>query len=719
MPLDVPVGRRDFLQCRVIDVNTGKQLAYHTLLTQIIHKGSTSDRFSKYNLIPTSATTVAGFQNGKKSVFVNVQGGGALNQEQTELISYLFRIPIIQHSSVYRQLGGIPEKYYLSYRSPAFDVYGGDGVYQLTPLTITSRFGRGGSVELKTPKMQIGGLGIAHSSAVKQTEYGAYIRCTPVKGLGIQGSYYNTHGHIRSVKFVDKEKANILSISADYSLKEFVKLQMEYAHSESEYTNLKDQGFFIQSRGKPHKRVWYTFQKLYAPLGFFGYYNNQSQANAALGISLTDRINIMGSYQTYNLNLTKDTDFETANKITRYLTELTYATPIGMYISASYNTYSLRDLFDIGGYKTHYGALRLSQTLKWFSMQAIAEVGNYKARFDSSLDRTWQNYSLYTYFRYKGMVYAIYGQWGYLANLFSIHWNQTYGASLNWNFHRLSLRLSVEQSHSKKALTRTYYLGKLSYRFKNKHVLDLFGNILKNFQNQNTYRLLVSYKVPFGVPLGKNKERTRIKGRVYREDNDIITPMADAIITCNQYQTKTDKKGRYLFEYIPEGNYFLSLEDESPGFVSDDLLPKEVALKKKQKVDCDLSFKRPCKLHGEIHYYGFEADSEGTSDFELKEKEYQHLDETGEYTKKGGAKAKLRLVCQQTKEVHEIMSNAKGAFQINHLRSGDYKVSVITGDLGNSYKVEQPDLQLNLYPGEERFLKLRIVPIKRAFKMLD
>lgn len=719
VPKDVPEGRKDFLQCRVIDANTKVMLANHTLLTNVIVKGAGSDRFSKYNLIPTTATTVAGFQNGKKSVFINVQGSGALNKEQTESISYLFRIPIIQHTSVYRQLGGIPEKYYLSYRNPYFDLYGGDGVYQLTPLTITSRFGRGGSVACKTPKMEIGGLGVAHSSAVPQTEFGAYLRATPLEGLGIQGSYYNTKGRVRTTKIVDKDKANILSISADYYLKEFVRLQVEYAHSDVEKGDLSAQGFFIQSRGKPHKKVWYTFQKIYAPLGFFGYYNNQSQANASLGILITDRINILGSYQTYNLNLSKSREYETANKITRYLGEMTIATPIGMYISASYNTYSLRDFLSIGGYKTNYGSLRLSQTLKWFSMQAIADVGSYKSRYKDSLDRTWQNYSLYTYYRYKGMMYAIYGKWGYLVNLFSINWNQTYGASVNWNFDRFNLRFTYEQAHNKQALTRQYYLAKMSYRFKNKHVLDLYGNILKNFKLENIYRVMVSYKVPFGVPLGKNKERTKIQGRAYVQDRDIIRPMANAIITCNEYQTKTNRKGKYEFEYIPEGSYLLGMEDPVDGYISEEILPKEISMKEKQRVTYDIAFKRPSMLSGEIAYYGIDAGKEGMTELEKTQKAFENLDESGKFSKLGGAVANLTFICKKTKEIIEVRSSAKGVFNLQNLRAGEYKVRVAMEGLSNSYQIEHQEFDIDLLPGEERYLNLRVIPVKRSLKLME
>lgn len=717
-------GRRDYIQLRVVDVKTGEEVAYQTLLTKVITYNQQQEDLSKYNRIPSSSTFVAGFQNGHKSIFINTEGSGSLDKENTKLFSYLFQVPIIQHTSIYRQIGGTPEKYYLSYSSTYFDVYAGDGVYQLTPLTMTSRYGRGGNVTIKTSKVETGSLGIVHSSAVPHTDVGVFLRVLPHQTLGIQGSYFYTHGRLGNEKLnrcVEKETANIVSISSDYILKDTIAIQAEYAGSRTDKTHLKGHSFFLQGRGRPHERFWIAFQKLYAPEDFFGYYNNQSQGNAALGVLVSNRINIMGSYQTYSLNISRNPIFLTANTMTRYIAEVTSSTPFGMYISGSYNTYSLRDrLLQDGGYITRFGAIRLSQAYKQFTLQSVAEVGSYSSRFDKALNRTWQNYDVYAYLRHKMQTYALYGKWGYLANLFSIQWNQTYGASLNLNFGSCDFKFSYEQSHSRSRVVKRYYLSNFTYRFKNHHVLDVYGNILKNFSHDNIYRLLVSYKIPWGLPLGRNKDKIRMRGRVYTEERGIIKPQAEAIITCNEYQVKTDKKGRYCFDDLRPGNYLLTLEDFPEGFIPDEFLPKKVEIETKDVSLGDIVLKKPCSIGGEIYYYNFEEESISEEDPILRQlKTERNIGDITHYKQGAGAIVNIKLISKTTGEVIQIRSSASGLFNLHNIRSGYWKVELAMVDSSNSYELEESYIDLDLMPGEEKYLKLRVLPVKRALQMLD
>lgn len=697
--------KNDFVKIKVLDRETKKELSYTSSITRVYASKSRVDETPKYHYIPSLSTFVAGFQNSKKSIFLNTEGSGALNKEKTEKFSYLFRIPIIQHTSVYRELGGTPEKYFLHYKSPHFDLYGGDGVYQITPLTMTSRFGRGGYLLLKTPKIQIGGLSVIHSSSVPKTDISTFIKFLPHEYFDIQTSYYRTQGRIFEEQPDKKDAADIFSFDTVYRIKDKVSVQGELAYSTLKGLGDSQKAFFLVGFLKPHRIAYINFQKIYAPYNFMGYFSNQSQGDFSFGLNPYKRLNIVGSYNAFNINLKKNPELYPSTKYNRYLGEITYTFPKGIFLALSYNRFKQFDRASLTGYQTNFGGLRVSQSYKKFSLLLNAELGSYKNKKVSELNKTWQNYQAYTYLRMKNITYSVYGRWGDIAQARQIEWNQTYGGSISLYYNPVRLKIAYEQSLKSSLLTRQYLYGKLSYEFKNRSLVDVYGNFLRNFEGPNIYRLLVSYSFPWGLPVKKNIYRSRLRGRVYTEEKGIVKPSAQAIITCNEREKKLSSKGLYAFDYLKPGDYLIDIEGyDKDQWITDHPYPESLHLEPESKVEKDIVLKRPAQFEGNISFY--KVKDENT------EKAFQYLIDKGSFSK-------LSLVHDKTQEIIEVMTDSKGDFSLPRLRPGLWHVQVTPPQLSNNYNLETPEFAVELKSGDHYYKTIRILPIIRKLKMID
>lgn len=698
------VDRKDFVQIAITDANTHKQLTYVSSITQVFSSKSHVQDVPKYHYIPATATFVSGFENGKKSLFVNLEGHGSLNKEETEKLSFLVRVPVIQHTNVYRQLGGTPEKYFLNYQSPHFHIYGGDGVYQLTPLTMTSRYGNGGYLSLKTPKVQVGSLAAIHSSSVPQTDVGVFFKLLPHEYFSLQSSYYRADGRLAEQRLEGKNKADIYSLDAIYTYKDNVSLQGEWAYSHLETGDKSDQGFYLNGFWSPNSIININFQKIYAPKHFYGYYNNQSQGSASLTLTPYKRLSLIGSYNVVRTNLSNTPEFLTANKYKRYLAEATYTFPKGIFLSGSYNGIKINDQINNSGYSMQYGALRFSQSYKQWSLLLNGEYGLYTNHSSPSIDKAWQNYQAYLYFRLSGQTFNVYGRWGSIAQVDEITWNQTYGATYSIFIKPVKFKIDYEKNLKDSLPTKDYIYGKFSYEFKNKSTLDVYGNVLMNFDTPNIYRMLFSYTLPFGIPVKKNIYRTQVKGKVYIEDHGIIKPSAGSILTLNNAEQRAKKSGSYSFDYLKEGDYYLDIEGLEEGLITERPFPEKVSVKASQIIKKDVIVKKASKLNVNIGYYRIED--------ETTEKNYKYLFDKS-------ALASIKLINESTGEMYEKTADQEGDIFFDTLRPGLWSLEVMLKEKSNNYKLEEKNFTLELSAGETYHKTIRILPVVRKLKMID
>ncbi|MCH9632005.1 MAG: hypothetical protein S4CHLAM6_03280 [Chlamydiae bacterium] len=684
----------DFLTIFIKDSNSLKQLESKSISIPLHARSTFIKGLEKYQLIPSVSTFVAGFNNWKKTLFINTEGGGYVDREKTKWFSYLFRIPFIRQTSVFQQFGGTPEKYFVNYTSAHIDAYGADGVYHLSPLTLTSRYGRGGMLTLKSPNFQVGSLAVARSSAVPRTDVGAFFRFMPIKELGFQTTYYYANGKLSNSNYTQENDVNILSVSGNASYKEWTNIQGEWGVSYSRAPRARKDGYYLQGNGRPVKWFWYNFQKVYAPYLFLGYYNNYSENSYSAGFRIKERLNLFGAFTSYDSNLDNNPLFSSANKSQRVLGEATLTLPMGLFISTAYNNFEARNHFFGLGFKTNFASLRITQSLRRFTFVGNAEVGKYIQEPIDSFTKTWQRYSAYNYLRVKGQTLSVYGRWGYLYKIHNIRWNQTYGASATANIGRFKSSFVYEHSQISYAVFRNFYQGNFSYRFRNNQILEFKGSIIRPFRAKATYRGVLSFKIPWGLPIGKKADRTQVKGKTYYEENGILRPTANPIISCNELDCKAGKKGDYSFDYLKPGTYLLDVDDTPEGFITKEAMPQRVEVAKNKVTNLDVVFIRPCSVEGNLSYYNYDKAN------------------ANKYLKSHSAIAQITLV-SASGEKYSIEPNKKGNFHFPNLRPGQWNISIDVDNLSYDYEIEQPRIDFEVVQGENKYFKLRILQLKR------
>lgn len=645
---------------------------------------------SRYHTFPLTTVFGYGMKNGSKQLFVEQYGEGSLGKKRQ--LEFFFRAPVISEVNVDRDLGGPPESGYLHYFTPKFDAYVGDGVYTLTPLTMLNRFGRGGSLAFTPSRIETKGLCIYDSSSAPEGAAGEKITYIPLPFLRFSLASLQTHLTPFSKKLFETAGNSVSSsLLGEVSHKQGGDHTVEYSTTNPCFA-AKRNAYYIYSRASPFSGGWYALQRIYAPSQFVGYYQDTSQLYASLGFPIVSKLQgtVSYNYAAYNLDKSAKRQKSAPRNWIGY-GGLSYSFPFGLYTSLYYNYSQSKDsLHRQLGYKTHFLSASGGKNFEKWTVQGIFEYGRYEQLLGWDSRRTWQNAQLYTYYQPTAkMQYAIYTKLGYIELAPEIQWTRTYGASTSLLLaRRFNLQLLYEFTNQKSI--RHYINGRMKYTFKRGSYLELQGYFNEESKQTSTLEFLLSYTIPWNLPIRKNRSFGEVRGTL-RGEGDVAQNL---VVNCSGQRTLTDKKGTFAFPSLLPGEHKLYIEGSKE--VTSPPLPLPLKVKGGETTSLQIQFTHPCKLQGTLPLFN-----------DLEEK----VDTLKQVS--------LSLESQETGKKIYAQTDDKGRFLFDKVSPGRWTLKVVSANPPPYYALEKEELLLDFFPGEEKTVELNLYPLKRQLRIID
>lgn len=657
-------------------------------------------KLQRYHTIPMETTFGYGKKNNKTEGFVEQSGKGTLDNQKN--IDFFFRIPVIKQANIDRDLGGLPENGYLHIWDSLIDLYGGDGVYALTPLILLGRFGKGASLGFNPIPVSFKALYVKDTSSVPMTAFGGSMSYEPFSFLSVTFSSLRSAFPKKSEIILDTgSRAYTHSLTSEFENKKIGSLQLDYANTGNFFSPEKHKSaYYIYSKSNYFKGFWYALQQIYAEPDFVGYYQDTNQSYASLGFPIIKKMQGTLSYNKTAYNLEKNDERGSSPRSQSAYGGFSYSFPFGLYTSLYGNYLTFKDYFSDLGYQTQFLSLNGGQTIKKWTLQGILEYGSYHTMPGHSLTSTWQNYQFYTYFQPSPKrQYAAYTRIGYTWQFQKLKWARIYGLSSAWNLGR-HLNLQLMYQFSDQSYSRQYLNTNIRYTFNNKSYATLKGYWNVDTIQGSTLEFLFSYTIPWNLPVKKNKSIGHIKGQVtqkeaYGED----VPYSQLVVNCNGTRTLTDEKGNFTFPDLSPGTYHLWTDGNTKNKVSSTTLPLAIPISGGEVIQTKIRFDHPCKVIGTILMFSL-------WDNALRQE---------------GAVSQVTLVLTSAATGERVIrtTNDMGSFSFEDLAPGRWLLEVLSNTIPPYHYFEPKELLIDLFPGAVHTAEIKLLPIKRQLRMID
>jgi nucleoid-associated protein YgaU len=211
--------------------------------------------------------------------------------------------------------------------------------------------------------------------------------------------------------------------------------------------------------------------------------------------------------------------------------------------------------------------------------------------------------------------------------------------------------------------------------------------------------VLLDYVVPLGIPLSRTAEPGSVSGRVV--DAETGKPVAGAIVRVGGRAVLTDARGRWGVAGLAAGRYTVEIDPLTAGLGRVVLHPEalRVDLTGPGAPRLDVALARGARLTGTLALFDAPPGRE---------------DEARPAGGVEGAVMEMRGAGERRRRA----TDAAGRFEFADLRPGRWTVVVADADLPPNTRLEQDSAEVELAPGAERELSLRVLPRKREVRIV-
>ncbi|MBI5058802.1 carboxypeptidase regulatory-like domain-containing protein [candidate division KSB1 bacterium] len=229
-----------------------------------------------------------------------------------------------------------------------------------------------------------------------------------------------------------------------------------------------------------------------------------------------------------------------------------------------------------------------------------------------------------------------------------------------------------------------------------------------------------SYEIPFNVPLGRKPGIRVIKGRV-TDASDPERGISDVFLSMGESAVMTDSRGRFRFATAAPGPHYIEVDPSTLG-PQCALLPASpllVCTSEPKTETLALSVVRSAKIAGELIVYGAPNGESRRGLLQVADA----LDSTQAGRVEalvplrgiGGAYLELR----GDEQTFTVRTDAAGRFALDNLTPGRWIVQCRATDIPSYHATEQPSYELDVLPGTEARLLVRVLPCSRPVYIVD
>lgn len=676
-----------------------------------------------YHRIPAKLTLRAmGQRNGAASNGwdARLEGSGAIDEGGRRHMEFLLSGPDTNDKGFY----GERDEYYMNYYDPGFDIRLGDQSYGLSLLTSYARYGRGAEIKYhpEASRFGVGGYAIKSRFSVPGwKENGAYAESSVFAGTKLKFNYLQKEydSHETSPRIRD----NICSMEGTFNLAKDSKLTVEYAKSEREASSQKldDDAYRAELSGNIGMTRYYL-NKNHAGPDFHGYYNDSDYMSGSLNIPFSKHTGGFISYSAYETNIDKRTDKGTASTEEKlFQTGVNYSFQNGWYAQLTYDDFKRKDVMPPAEYDFEERAWRFSigRSVGKLNYRIEARRADQNDNIIGSSASLW-NYSFYaSYTPSVKLFFTFYGGFGdddALAGSRLLSDQSNLGASFRW---ALADNITLSGWYTKYNFDSNnpesnQYNVELSYITDFERIWSI---AIRRYDSENVRDIetdyVLSYSIPIGIPVGKKKSLGTVAGKVWQQNENGRSLLANAVVTLNGLMAVTDASGRFSLS-APPGDYLLNVRRSSVGVENRaaEKLPLKVAVEPGKTSDVELNIVKAASLRGRVVLI---SDSDTAAKGRLAV--------VGEPPSGSSALPdKIRGVLVEISREDEVLrtlSDGNGEFSFADLRPGEWKFMAYDNNIPPYHYIQNPKEDITLLPGDMKEIEVRVIPKKREIKMID
>lgn len=647
-----------------------------------------SDRFYQ---LPVDVKIVSlGKQTGTGKILSGWQGEiygkGYLAPFSSQQLEFRFRGPDqFQISPL-----GMTEEYFISYSSGIISAFAGDKTFSLTPLTEQCRFGRG-----------------AEFSFTKgNTSWGAFYanaRYTPfVKNeQAVYGSFrwknesFVTTSFLRKITSDESDPANLFSVMAGSTFFKVLKVNAEMATGYRD--NKNGSSLRVDLQGEISK-FNISGQYIYADASYPGYYSNSRIANVTAWMAVCSKISTSVTINHDDQNAALDTLLGTAPASENYLASIIYRFKKENYLILTGGTTQRKDRMPLQSfyYKENSFRALFSQKSGKVTFQLEGEAGQTHNLRDNVQGSVWSSQVNISFIASKSMnITAFAGQVNSLRYTGNRYNQWMYGGGIYYNLkNNFNLYARYQNTFS----PEEYYLDRNVLDFHMGYKLGRYQEInmvcrktlVRKRKDDENLAFSVGYVLHLRAPVKKTGQTVTVSGTLHKSGNTTIDGI---ILHLNGHTAVSDKEGNFTFVNVRPDTYNMIVEKTSMVFgeIIDHKMPVTVNAVSGAETRIDLNIVKACRITGNLAYL----------DNNTRPNERQHASPF--------INGAVLIEITNGEDTYRKLTDSDGAFSINNLRPGVWRVNVYPSALEEGKVLEQKEFQLNLQAGEEHLLTIGVV----------
>ena len=676
--------------------------------------------------LPVNWTTQ--IEQGAAGLFAQQQftGDGSLDEAGKRHLAFSLRGPGNPGSTLLGQVG----EYRANYDSGGMEVALGDQGYGTSRLTDDSRYGRGIGVRYLPRGPSSWGAYFEEDRGDSPTseQEGLYLR-RPLGGhLTWQANLLNRSGPGPDNAGATQDR--ILSLSLNYKPGTETQVSAEFGRSHSDSQtggSTDDTAYLVEAEGKRGQHLSYSFSRTHAGPDYRGDLQDANFAGGWAAYSLGASGALTAGYQSVQQNLDLRPSLSEARREQVARMGLTlrprpdWHASLEVYRSQGYDALTPAT----SAYQEEALQLTISRTSRALDWSFGVRNGT-SVEAGSAEPGQLRHYDVSAAWRAtKRMAvswYAGFGADSSGSHLLSAG-NDT-GLEVRWQPSPL---LAFDLGYTKYGYASSDGTDSNQIQLSASHHLDsgrCWAFQARRSNGAGTVGtgtiLLVSYSVPLSVPVSRKTTIGGIQGRVYDAQKPGNPGIANAILVVGGEAVVTDKAGHFVFPQLAPGAHTVSLDRRSVGLnrVAEVPMPLEVKVLQGALTEVKIGVIDAATVAGRLEMSGA-AGAAGQG---------------GEKFVSGGPVAGAQSPAQRSLgnvlvELTEVSGGAsgqvlrrltslRGEFLFEGLRPGKWHLKIYEDDIPEYHYVEKPEQDLDLKPGENRELPVKILPRMRKIKML-
>ncbi len=614
----------------------------------------------------------------------DISGKGFIDNKNKHLVDFIARGP---NNFELPRFGNI-DQYFLGYETGRWRAEIGDKMFSISDITDNARFAKGIDLKRKVGKDEIS-VFYLKPRFIKTISYEFGATFTHNFNENLKSSVIYLHKNHQEKSFW--RNSDFVSLKSEFE-KSIFKGRGEISLSASQ--GVVSSGFFYNSSLELKKLRVFT-NAIFTGKNYFGFYNNSLLFNNSAFYNISKKTTVGFSKNISQLNPSLDAFIYT---ISPYFSSNNFSInhDINKYNMLRFNfiTGEREDKMEVQTYHYKERLLRYFYDLK---------MSQWNVRIDGDIGKTLnlleakdsQKYS--DSYRYRGLIgYTPKRNFG--ASVFLEHLNTTRFSALNnqtkfW-FYGINTQLNIKNSLNVNLNYRNNYTpdelyqsqsfldASVNYRFRNQEIslMANYGYIPPPVNDRNFFAT-IKYTIHLNTPIRKKKGLGRVEGKV----EGVKT--AGVILNLNGKQVMTDAEGRFAFNDLVPGKYYLGANKSTLGFgnVLDANMPYLVEIAPNEHKPIALNVINTGKVVGNVALKNNESD------------DLEHI--LVEIFNDGFSKV--------------TTTDAEGGFQFSELRAGDYQVRILSENIKKQYLIKNTNQNLKVNKGEETLFTFNIEEKKK------